>query len=86
MSMGAGSQVGCADEACFKFDGLDLVRDIVTQGPTRFIDASGPGFAHLSRVRAPNDMRIASTGTVPEPSSAAAGATGARGRKVRQGC
>lgn len=125
MAMGAGSQVSCDAAGCFKLDGQDLVLDILTQGPTRFVDAggtrfsvsgdrgfdgdamagdriaamrwsstSGVGFAHLSLALAPNYMRIASTGTVPEPSSAAllalaltaaAGATGARGRKARQG-
>lgn len=125
MAMGAGSQVSCDAAGCFKLDGQDLVLDILTQGPTRFVDASGTnfyvsgdrglygdavpgdriaamrwdnasgkGFAHQSLVQAPNYMRIASTGTVPEPSSAAllalaltaaAGATGARGRKARKG-
>lgn len=125
MAMGAGSQVSCDAAGCFKLDGQDLVLDILTQGPTRFVDAggtrfsvsgdrgfdgdamagdriaamrwsstSGVGFAQLSLALAPNYMRIASTGTVPEPSSAAllalaltaaAGATGARGRKARQG-
>ena len=121
MAMGAGSQVGREIAGCFKLDGQDLVLDILTQGPTRFVDASGTrfdvsgdrglygdavpgdriaamrwfntsgvGFAHMSVVRAPNHMRIASTGAVPEPSSAAlmalaltaaVGATGARGGK-----
>ena len=60
----------------------------------RGVHANGVGWADESLVQAPNYMRIASTGTVPEPSSAAllalaltaaAGATGARGRKSRQG-
>lgn len=125
MAMGAGSQVGCEAAGCFKLDGQDLVLDILTQGPTRFVDAngtrfdvsgdrglygdavpgdriaamrwfntSGVGIAQMSVAQAPNFMRIASTGTVPEPSSAAllalaltaaAGATSVRGRRARQG-
>lgn len=126
LAKGAGSQVSCDTAGCFTLDGLDLVLDIRTQGPTRFVDANGvrvdvagdkglngdavagdriaamrwlnaggSASTMMSVPFAPNHLRIASTHTVAEPSSAAllalalgaaAGATRARRQGLKWRC